>query len=97
MAAIETLPTDVLLVIIHKLVNQDLPSLLNAACASKALHRNVAGAAIWKELFCGPGIEGSDKQELEKQSAKLDAAIQALGGYKQLVAVQYAAQQMADA
>lgn len=93
MAALETLPTEVLLVILNKLAAQDLPSLLRAACVSKALFQVTgANSDIWKDIFHGPGVDESGNQVFREQSAKLDAEVRALGGYKQLVAAQHASQ-----
>lgn len=90
----EALPRDLLLVIVGKLAAQDPHSLLRAVCACKALHRVAEDTAtIWREIFHGSLTDKDGRSKLETWSGtwceELDHEVEALGGYKQLVATQY--------
>lgn len=91
----DTLPSDVLLVIVHKLATQDPLALLTATCACKAFFCVIKdNPGVWKDLFHGSKVgqrtETNGRTEEGKQSSGLDAEIESLGGYKLLVAAQYA-------
>lgn len=87
----EYLPTDVLLIILQKLAAQDPLSLLRTTCATARFYR-VAGdnPGVWKEAFYGP-IPAAWLEELAPQNccprkcAKLDAEVEALGGFRSLL------------
>lgn len=86
-----SLPDEILAQILSKLALQDPPSLLAAACTSKAFYRHVspADSFLWKEALFGqwpPLDEGSKGWE------ELNKLVEGFGGYKQLVLARFAKQ-----
>ncbi|GAQ82439.1 hypothetical protein KFL_001110150 [Klebsormidium nitens] len=89
----ETLPSDVLLVIVHKLAAQDPLALLTSACAIKAFLRVTEDTpGVWKEVFYGSrlGQERAQNDKLLDGNPELNAEVESLGGFKVLVAARYA-------
>lgn len=83
----ESLPSDVLSVVLHKLAVQDPRSLLQATCACKTFHREADNTrGIWKEAFYGGDSRFGDHCKDEN----VEAEILTLGGYKQLVRARWA-------
>lgn len=78
----ESLPNDVVLVVLHKLAIQDPRSLLRATCACKMFHREAENnRVIWKDAFFGRDSSSGDHCKDES----IEAEILAVGGYEQLV------------
>ncbi|GAQ82437.1 hypothetical protein KFL_001110140 [Klebsormidium nitens] len=98
----DTLPSDVLLAIVHKLAAQDPLALLTATCACKAILRVTEdNEGVWRDIFYGSEmglISETDRQSIAGEkggSSCLDAELQSVtGGFKQLVAARYAAKSM---
>ncbi|GAQ92358.1 hypothetical protein KFL_009920020 [Klebsormidium nitens] len=82
----ETLPSDVVSVVLHKLAVQDPRSLVRATCACKTFHREVEqNRGVWKDAFFGRDSSFGDHCKDEN----IEAEILALGGYEQLVKVRW--------
>lgn len=93
-AGLKELPKEILLIILNKLASQDTLSLLRASWVCKALYvaaEEIPG--VWKKQFYAPL---GTKQELREefyvngnpygeQKNKLDALIEAIGGFKRLL------------
>lgn len=92
-ADMDTLPSDVLLTIVHKLAAQDPLALLTPTRACKALLRATEDNPIWKDLFYGSAVEHGTENDWRRKcrSPGLDAEIESLCGFKQLMAARYAA------
>src|SRR3569833_3360028 len=81
------LPDETLALVFSGLALQDPPSLLAAACASKAFNRHVspADSLLWKEAFFGQWPPDECTQSWED----LEEVIHDFGGYKRLVLARY--------
>ncbi|GAQ91656.1 hypothetical protein KFL_008270010 [Klebsormidium nitens] len=87
-AAMESLPNDVVSVVLHKLAVQDPRSLLRATFACEAFHREAeSNRGIWKDAFFG-GDSNSAGDYCKDE--KVEAEILALGGYEQMVKARWA-------
>lgn len=89
----EHLPNEVLVLILDKLAWQDTPSSLRATWACKTLY--IAGkeaSHIWKRAFLTPlttafeNVPKLPSEELCKLEEDFDAEVEALGGFKLLLA-----------
>lgn len=90
----ESLPSDVLLVILRKIAAQDPVSLLRATCTSKLLHRAIEdNPFIWKEAFLGSAPAQS--KDAYVTCAELDKEVDRVGGYKQLALIKAGRQRLA--
>lgn len=92
----DTLPNDVILIILRKLASGDPLSLLLATCASAPFQKAAAdNPEIWKTAFLGSlgVLEEKDSTAVDRcwqeEWAKLDAEIEAVGGYKILLKTHY--------
>lgn len=85
----QDLPGDVLLVILHMLALQDPAALVAATCLCQSFRQAAAeNPGVWKEAFYGAAAGKGEvpfEDHSEKQSAKLEAEVAALGGLKRLV------------
>lgn len=88
----DTLPGDVVFVILRKLATDDPLSLLRATCVLAPFHRVAAeNREIWKEAFLGSHQELLLKTDVQiwpcwrADLADLDAEVETVGGYKNLL------------
>lgn len=84
-AAMDCLPSDVVLLILRKLAVQDPLSLLRATCALAPFHRGAAvDPEVWKRAFYGPEMGQSILSQVQRyfpeEVSKLDAEVNARGG-----------------
>lgn len=93
----DTLPSELLLAIVHKLAAQDPLALLTATCACKGISRvTEENSRVWKDIFYGSDsdqeteADGQIPDGMLKWSSNLDAKIESLGGFKQLLAARFA-------
>lgn len=80
----DRLPSDVILLIVHRLAVQDPLSLVPATCALAPFHRVLEEIpSMWREAFYGSAAN----QEPEGMSTftALDAEVDSLGGYRSLL------------
>lgn len=89
----EHLPSEVLVMILDKLASQDTPSSLRATWACKYLYSVGKEAShVWKRAFLPPlrtafdNIPKLPSEDLCSVHENLDAEVEALGGYKLLLA-----------
>lgn len=89
----EDLPPDVILIILHKVAAQDPPSFLRATFCSPFFHlAAVQDPNIWKDAFFGPEVRKGMVllgEPFPEERAKLDAKVEELCGYENLVKARY--------